>query len=140
MNRTCHEAFQACVARVRANEALDTYQRDQRENLWLDLIQSLGAFDIRVLGHVRGEIIVNDARPMAPSAWWLICDNGGELNVERVNDHESLRSVPYTNRHHSMIDGATMAYRVRCVLDDSPIDYGLSLTVHDCREALGPNA
>lgn len=26
--------------------------------------------------------------------WWTIADNGGEINVERVNDQGSLRSVP----------------------------------------------
>lgn len=140
MNQTCHDAFAGYSARTRANDALDSYQVDQRESLWLDLIQSLGAYSIKVLGHLRGTLVV-DVTSMGCGDLWTICDNGGELNVERINAPETLRSVPYT-AHRTMLDGATMAYRVRCVIDDKPIDYACSLAdcAEEIRAAQGPNA
>lgn len=54
--------------------------------------------------------------------WWTVCDNGGELNVERVNDPESMRSMPYTDTWGTL-DPTTMAYRIWCCLTDAEVDF-----------------
>ena len=54
------------------------------------------------------------------SAFWTLIDNAGELNLVKINRPNSLRSVPYqTDR---IVDGATLAYRVRRVVDGEVMD------------------
>ena len=54
------------------------------------------AYSMRTIGTLPcGSIIVADATYPSGGDWWTICDNGGELNVEKINDNASLRSVPY---------------------------------------------
>ncbi len=54
--------------------------------------------------------------------WWTVSDNGGELNIEKVNHPESLRSVGYESNLIEM-DTMTMVYRVLRVLKGQEIDY-----------------
>lgn len=99
-----------------------------------DMIACFEAFEIRQVGTLQGAIVVeykaNAGDPEAPGGtvriWrrdlWTIYDNGGEFNVQRVNDDESHRSIPYT-WFGLTLDGATMAWRIRKVLDVEEIDY-----------------
>ena len=41
--------------------------------------------------------------------WWVICDNGGEINVVRINDDESLRSIPYA-QNRGMVPIGRLAF------------------------------
>ena len=52
---------------------------------------------------------------------WTLTDNGGEYNLERVNDEASMVSVPYDG--HCLLDPGTVAYRLVQVLHGEAIDY-----------------
>lgn len=54
--------------------------------------------------------------------WLTISDNGGEFNVEWVNQPETMVSIPST-AWHSNLNAETMYYRICCVLEGQPIDY-----------------
>jgi hypothetical protein len=53
-------------------------------------------------------------------AWWSLCDNGGEINVELVNDHGSMVSVAVPNLPNTPM---TLAVRIYWALRGVPIDY-----------------
>lgn len=56
----------------------------------------------------------------------LVTDNGGEINLGRIVYQPvyagAAGSVAYTN-HGGRVGAYTMAYRIRCALEGSPIDY-----------------
>ncbi len=55
---------------------------------------------------------------------WSICDNGGELNVERINDSESMRSVPY-QQSGGLVPVGRLAWFCAKVLHEEAIEsYG----------------
>ena len=99
---------------------------DGRDKVFADMLACFGAYNLRVVGMTLGGSLLVRSTRHPDYDTWSICDNGGELNVEKVNDMASMRSLPYVARG-SMVDGGTMAYRVRCALDVSPIDYSLNL-------------
>jgi hypothetical protein len=141
MNTASKEAFIAYVEHLQCNEALSQYDRDKHARLWAELIDSLGAFGLKIRGHLGADLVIEsrDALGTHPILW-TVCDNGGELNVDRVNAAEIGRSVPYT-AFRAMLDGGTMAYRVRCVVDDDAVDYGRSYAdaLETLRAHQGPN-
>lgn len=53
--------------------------------------------------------------------YFLVWDNGGEVGVELLN-HATMRFFPLTRFGVSLSPG-TLAYRLRMVLCDEPIDY-----------------
>jgi len=59
--------------------------------------------------------------------WYWLNDNGGEVNVSRVNSGALPVSVP------EILQAATMAYRIACVLRGEPIDYAYRLDDDDDR-------
>ena len=142
MNSICKAALDAYTAHTRNwySYADDADHFEKRIVMWEQMVACLGAFGVRIKGHLGdGSLIV------CPSIkngyeFWIVCDNGGELNVERINDHDSLRSVPYDGRH-GMAHGATMAYRVNKVFHDEAIDYAYSLAEEETtlRACPGPN-
>ena len=121
MNKHIVPALAAYVATLNENDALDEHDREQRAEMWRVMLESLWAFGLTVAGSLCGMTLVRDKARIL----WTICDNGGELNVERVNAPETMRSVAYTS-WRVMLDGATMAYRVRCVVDGDEIEYDRS--------------
>lgn len=140
MNRASAEALDAYRRSLDENDALDPGERAARAAMWRAMLECLGAFDIRIRGHIGAETII-DARHNYQGDWWYVCDNGGELNVGRINDHDTMRSIAYDTRR-GMTDGATMAYRVRCVIDGDEIDYARSYRdeMETLRTTQGPNA
>lgn len=89
-----------------------------------DLKPYLPLFGLRVAGEMGGSILVTDSKSNHNTVWAL-CDNGGEINVWKINHWETVRSVP---TDHSMSgfqnpDAGTACYRVRCVVDGTEIDY-----------------
>jgi hypothetical protein len=85
-------------------------------------------YEVKTVGVILGSLVVHpkfgmgQPNGMGDPGFWFITDNGGELNVERVNHADTLRSVPCT--YFSMaLDGSTMAYRVAMVLRGDEIDY-----------------
>lgn len=73
-------------------------------------------------------LVRHNPDPNQPSldVYWLMTDNGGELNLWKVNsDWETMQSVPYT-ASTVLVDAATMLYRVGQVLFDEPIRYDVS--------------
>lgn len=121
MNKQIAPALAVYVAALNENEALDEHDKEKRAEMWRVMLECLGAFGLTVAGSLCGSTVIRDKA----YALWTVCDNGGELNVERINAPETLRSVPYTS-WGAMLDGATMAYRVRCVVDDCEIEYDRS--------------
>lgn len=121
MNKQIAPALAVYVATLNENEALDEHDREKRAEMWCVMLECLGAFGLTVAGSLCGSTVVRDKARVL----WSVCDNGGELNVERINAPETLRSVPYTS-WGAMLDGATMAYRVRCVVDGGEVDYSKS--------------
>ena len=121
MNKHIAPALAVYVATLNENEALDDHDREKRAEMWRVMLECLNYFGLTVAGSLCGSTVVHDKA----RALWTVCDNGGELNVERINAPETLRSVPYTS-WRTMLDGATMAYRVRCVVDGGEVDYSKS--------------
>lgn len=109
-------------ATMLANGANHDDDRRTRRDLLATMLHCFVGYDDRVVGTLgSGAILIQRA------AWphgdvFSLCDNGGEMNVDRVNGKEIGRSAPYT-AHTRMLDGATLAYRVRCILDGDEIDY-----------------
>lgn len=99
----------------------DTDDREQRMRLFADTVACFHAFNIRVVGRLTSALIVqNERHPYGDL--WFVNDNGGEFNMGRLNSGEPDIDVPYT-AFGLMLDGATMAYRIRCTLDGTPIDW-----------------
>lgn len=66
---------------------------------------------VRLAGElVGGGVLVRDGFEGAYRVW-SITDNGGELNVQPVNDDAAMRSVPFT-ADGRMVNPATLAYRL----------------------------
>jgi hypothetical protein len=96
--------------------------RRARRELFATMLRCFHGYGMRVVGTFK-----SDALLIQRAAWpygdiFSLCDNGGELNVDRVNSKEIGRSAAYTNKW-GLIDGATLAYRVRCILDADEIDF-----------------
>ncbi len=121
MNKHIAPALAVYVATLNENDALDDHDREKRAEMWRTMLDCCKAFGLTVVGSLGGSAVIRDKARVL----WTVCDNGGELNVERVNDAETMRSVPYA-AWGGMLDGATMAYRVRCVVDDDAVDYSRS--------------
>jgi hypothetical protein len=110
-----------------SNRDLDAYQAGKRRALFADMIACFTAYNIRIAGELRrGALLVENATGLAGDLF-SIGDNGGEVNVARINSHVPSRDAPYT-RYGVMIDGATLAYRIRRILDDAAIDYELDVS------------
>jgi hypothetical protein len=54
--------------------------------------------------------------------WWLFHDNGGEINVEKINSGDIVRSISYTSNRHK-VDTMTMAYRLLATMRGDEVDY-----------------
>lgn len=121
MNKHIVPALAVYVATLSENEALSENDRGKRAAMWRTMLECLNSFGLAVVGSLLGSTVIRDKTYVL----WTVSDNGGELNVERINAPETLRSVPYTS-WRTMLDGATMAYRVRCVVDDCAIEYDRS--------------
>lgn len=53
---------------------------------------------------------------------WSISDNGGELNVQPVNDDPAMRSVPFTV-YDRVVNPFTLAYRIHQVMRGREIEW-----------------
>lgn len=118
---------------------------ERRAQLTTDVIDVLRAcYEIRPLGHLRSyaTLYVRPERSAAGIAGqgdlWTISDNGGEFNVEKVNQPETMHSVPYIARG-GVVDAGTVAYRIAAVIKGGSIDYGAEWQelVGTAREILG---
>ena len=90
----------------------------------------------QVSGVTRGGSILMQRTAFPLYDFWMITDNGGEINVERVNCPDTLQSIP-SDWFGIPLDAGTMAYRVACVMDGTKIDYHTRMD--DCLDILtGP--
>lgn len=77
------------------------YIRDYWRPSMLYLAQMLVThWDCRIIARTNGGDYIVSHRPdpyHKPGwyVWWVLCDNGGEINVVKVNDDNTLRSIPY---------------------------------------------
>ena len=80
----------------------------------------------KVVGRLyAGGVLVRDSHP-GGYRMWVLSDNGGEINVEAVNDPDSLRSVPFTS-DADPVSAPTLAYRIHAAIRGQEIDYRLTL-------------
>lgn len=104
-----------------------------------DLKAFLPLFGLRVAGEMGGSILVTDSKSNHYTVWAL-CDNGGEINVWKVNHWETMRSVATS---HSVAgfrnpDAGTACYRIRCVVDGTAIDYDRRMPDGELAHCLTP--
>jgi hypothetical protein len=77
-----------------------------------------------------GSIIVADATCPSGGDWWTIGDNGGELNVRKINDPYSIRSVPYIQGHKPAPIGRVVSF-CASVMQGSEIELWTTSTMDD---------
>lgn len=65
------------------------------------------------------------------SRWWLINDNGGELNVWAINDEASLASVPYEQGSTTVPIGRVAWFCAMTIMGEPITDYGTNAAVDD---------
>jgi len=81
----------------------------------------------------RGSVIVelpfcnnmtrtDDAPKWNSGEWWVLSDNGGEINVEPINHPERMRSIPSTS-DRAVLTAETMAWRLWCAMTNQEIDW-----------------
>lgn len=54
--------------------------------------------------------------------WFIVTDNGGELNIEPINHSDRMRSIPYTS-NKTTLTAETIAWRIWCVMSNQEIDW-----------------
>lgn len=91
----------------------------------LRTIETLVAYcNIKLVAHLENFIIIE--LPFSHQyAWYTLCDNGGEVNVEKINFLESLISVGYSSTQQPALAAEMMAYRIWCACTGQRIDYEL---------------
>ena len=92
-----------------------------RRECFAGMLAFLQKSGVRIVGTMRGTVLVERA-----DAVWFLNDNGGEINMGRVNDSADCLNAPYTASGHTL-SGATVGYRVLCILDNEPIDWTLGV-------------
>lgn len=106
--------------------ARSEHNYESRVALFSDMLACFGPYNIRIVGTMKGAILVENATGL-PGPIFSVCDNGGEMNVAEINSRTPCRSAAYMESRR-MIDGATLAYRVRQIMDGAPIDCALDLS------------
>ncbi len=99
----------------------EPYIRPQLEYLCAMLEKFWG---MRRVGSTNcGSPIVEDATYPSGGDWWVISDNGGEINLHRINapSPEITQSVPYVQFRGPVTIGR-LAWFCRCVLKREPIE------------------
>ena len=77
--------------------------------------------DVRRVGNIGNAIAVMVVQAGRYDVWTL-ADNGGEINVEKVNDQSTLVSVPYMSNGGG-VTAEVMAYRIWQVLHGREIEW-----------------
>lgn len=91
----------------------------------------LSAYGIQRVGTTKcGSPIVSDATYPSGGDWWVLADNGGELNVCRINDKGLTRSVPYIQGNTPTPIGR-VAWFCRCVMQGVTIEDWMSCPLDD---------
>ena len=91
---------------------------------WSKVLKVLEFEGVRRVGELHGGAtdVVNFNGTL-----YMLSDNGGEINVEAINQPETLRSVPTTWFSHPL-DAGTIGYRVSCALKGVAIDYSADMS------------
>lgn len=96
------------------------------------LAQMLELWGLRPIGPLRGSMVIEYADAMQRiHEWWILCDNGGEINVERINDHSTLRSVPYAQSRGLVPIGRLAWFCAMVIKGDEIPSYGPNESVDD---------
>lgn len=75
-----------------------------------------------------------DERGVGSSSDWLMWDNGGEVDVQKVNFGAEFHvSVPL----NSQISDATIAYRIVMKMRSLPVDYAFTISDDDLATMMG---
>jgi hypothetical protein len=91
-----------------------------------DVLQCLDKFyGIKFKCKMNGGNIVAH-KPKHQEVFWILTDNGGEINVELLNSTQMVKSVPSTSDKF-YVTSETIAYRIMCAITDQPIDWNLRI-------------
>ncbi len=78
--------------------------------------------------------VYHDERGVGGSSDWLMWDNGGEVEVQKVNFGADWHlSVPLNSR----VNDATVAYRIAMKMRCVPIDYDFTINDEDLAVMMG---
>ena len=86
----------------------------------------------QLVGEARGSLVIWRT-VVGLYDYWLLTDNGGELNVERINEPDTMRSIPL-DWFGAPLNASTIAYRIACVMDGNELDFAERMD--DCEEVL----
>lgn len=108
-----------------------------RPNLGRILVALQRGFDVTLYGSFPGQpkcFYVSGVRAAAPTPapgyeMWRIIDNGGEYDVERVNDMGSRRSVPY-EAHGGLVHEDAILMNIVAVLRGIEMNFDPHFMVH----------
>lgn len=86
------------------------------------LLAFLAEQGVKVIGYAGGCVVVR-----AGYVWWTLCDNGGEINVEKVNDAVRPVSIPTYGYVRPALTVETVGAWVLAVIRGQPIDWRLHI-------------
>jgi len=101
---------------------------ETRARLFAGVLHGLSGQGWQTLGALRcGWILQAPVAGPGEVRWrsyelWMLSDNGGELNVERINSPETLVSIPY-EQNRCLVDAGTVGFWVYQALTGEPRDY-----------------
>jgi hypothetical protein len=91
-----------------------------------DVLQCLDKFyGIKFKCKINGGNLVAH-KPRCQERFWILSDNGGEINVELLNSTQIVKSVPSTSNEF-YVTAETIAYRIMCAITNQAIDWNLRL-------------
>lgn len=79
-------------------------------------------WSVKVVMQDNNIIVVEHPRS---SDWFTLSDNGGEVNVERINHSDEMRSMPSTSNAF-LLTAETMAWRIWCAMDGKEVDWSVN--------------
>lgn len=83
-------------------------------------------WNVKVVTQGDGMIVVQHPYKMGNSelsyALFSLSDNGGEVNVERINHSEEMRSIPSSSSKY-LLTAETMAWRIWCAMTGEETDW-----------------
>ena len=92
-----------------------------RRECFAGMLAFLQKSGVRIVGTMKGAVLVEYGAVV-----WFLNDNGGEINMGRVNDSADCLNAPYTAGGHTLA-GATVGYRVLCLMAGLPVDWAFGV-------------
>lgn len=90
-------------------------------------LRQAGILPIAALDDDTG-VIVRCGYPLNTD--WTLWDNGGEMGVQRINNHASAVFFPFTGLRGQRLDAMTLLSRIWSAVRGEPIDYAFNYAEH----------